>query len=178
MNKNQKILVSLGVALSLVVSIWAFNHKQVVVQKPDGTTQPIVGSIASPYFQVGGTTLYGGGESLRTGTSTVCVIQSPAATSTLITAGVNFQLASTSVVLVDLAKATTVYATSTSIGTAYGVATSSQATIVASSTGSVAGDATIFAPNTFFMVKYSGYNSDAGTGNASKGSCWALWARN
>ena len=173
MNKN--VIISLGIALSLVLSIWAINHKQVVVQQPDSTNQ-VVGSVASPYLQIGGTTLYGGGEQLRTGTSTVCVIQSPAATSTLISAGVNFRLASTSAVMVDLAKATTVYATTTMIGTAYSIAASAQATIVASSTAGIAGDVGIFAPNTFFMVKYGGDTS--GTANASKGSCWALWARN
>jgi hypothetical protein len=170
MNKN--VIISLGIALSLTLSIWAVNHKQVVSPVQNGIN---VGSLASPYLNIGGALLYGAGEQLRTGTSTVCVLQSPQATSTLISGGINFLLASTSAVIVDISKAITVYATSTRIGTVYGVAGSAAAAIVASSTGSVAGDATIFAPNTYFMVKYADGNN--GVANASKGSCYAVWAK-
>jgi len=172
-----KFLVG-GVVVALILGVLGiFKGEKVptVIQQKDGTTVGAVSPYSpTPELNLGGLRLVGLKKSLATGTSTVCAIQSPTATSTLISAGVNFTLASTSATLVDLAKGTTQYATTTRIGTAYGIVASAQATIVASTTGSAAGEAGIFAPNTWFIVKYSDNNS--GVGNASTGSCWATWA--
>lgn len=169
-------LLSIGVLVAIVLSVVGIvKDKTVVVQNGEK-----IGAVVSPYspipeLNLGGIRLVGLRKSLATGTSTVCAIQSPAATSTLVSAGVDFTLASTSAVVVDFSKSTTQYATSTRIGAAgYGITASAKATIVASSTGSVAGDATIFAPSTWFVAKYSDNNN--GVGDASTGSCHALWA--
>lgn len=177
MNKMNKTIVGLLVVALALGGYAAFlkDSKTVVVENG----KPVELGGFSPYIPVpevnlGGLRLVGKKISLQTGSSTVCAIQSPSATSTLITAGVDFTLASTSAVLVDIAKGTNQYATTTKINLAYSVAASAQATIVASTTGSAAAEAAIFAPSTWFVVKYS--DSNNGTGNASTGSCWATWA--
>lgn len=168
----KNFLVVCAVGLSLLLSGYTLFNRELVVKTDD----PDFGSIVGPYsvtpsVNFNGMRIVGKAQSLATGTSTVCAIISPTSTSTLLSAGVKFDLASTAAVVVDLAKGTTQYATSTRIGTIYSMAASAQATIVASSTGSVAGDATIFGPSTYFVVKYQDANN--GTGNASTGKCWA-----
>ena len=144
-------------------------------------TSTVLGSVASPdimskWFSFGGVRQWAGKlEALATASSTVCAIQGPAATSTLGHGSVRFTLASTSAISVDLAKGTTQYATTTKIGSTYGIAASAQATIVASSTGSVAGNGTIFAPNDWFVVRFNEYSNSSGAGNAPTGVCEAQW---
>lgn len=132
--------------------------------------------IMSPYFSFGGVYQWGSSAaSLIQGSSTVCALQAPAATSTLVGGGVQFTLASTTAVSLDLAKGTTQYATSTKIGSTYTVGASAQATIVASTTGSVAGDGTIFAPSQWFVVRFNSLSASSGAGNAPTGNCHAVW---
>lgn len=160
------------IALSLLMSTWVIFHRELVVKGDLGASAGPF-SVSSTNIDVGGVNIKGKGMALATGTSTVCAIQSPAATSTLLSAGVRFKLASTSAVLVDLAKGTTRFATTTRIGGAYTIVGSAQGTIIASTTGSVVGDATIFAPSQWFVAKYSDNNS--GVGNASTGFCYATF---
>lgn len=169
-------LLTVGVVVALILGGVALaQNKTVIIDEgvDPATLAGIMTYNPTPEINLGGIRLVGLRKSLATGTSTVCAIQSPSATSTLISGVVNFTLASTSAVEVDISKGTTQYATSTNINSRYAIGASKQATIVASSTGSVAGDATIFAPNTWFIVKYNDvYN---GVGDASTGSCSALW---
>jgi len=169
-----KLLV-LGVLVAIVLGGVALaKDKTVVVENPEqlGAVMPYY---PIPELNLGGLRLVGLEKALATGSSTVCAIQSPSATSTLVSAGVKFTLASTSAVTVDLSKGTTQYATSTLIGTTYSVAASAQATIVASSTGSVAGDGTIFAPSQWFVARINEFSAASGAPNASTGRCWANW---
>lgn len=142
-----------------------------------------LGAVASPdlptpWFSFGGVSQWAGRmESLTQGSSTVCAIQAPSSTSTLAHGSIKFSLASTSAVSLDLAKGTTQYATTTKIGTTYYIGASAQATIVASSTGSVAGDGTIFGPNEWFVVRLNQWSASSGAGNAPVGVCNALWFR-
>lgn len=91
------------------------------------------------------------------GTTTVCAIQSPNATSTLTEASALFTTSSTTGSTVTLAKATTAFATTTSLGSA-SIAAGAQGTVIASSTpSSVALDpAQVFSPNTWFVVGMAG----------------------
>jgi hypothetical protein len=167
---------SFGTAKAPVVNVAAPN---VTVRVPESSPAPVLGGaladIPSPYFTFGGVREWARRNTLAQATSTVCAIQSPVATSTLVGASIRFDLASTSAVSVDLAKGTTQYATTTKIGTTYSIAASAQATIVASSTGSVAGDATIFAPSTWFLVRINELSSSSGAGNAPTGICQAVF---
>lgn len=147
---------------------------------------PTLGALTNPllptnYFGFGGVVLFAGGRpsqvSLVQASTTVCAIQAPAATSTLLSALVRFDLASSTAMAVDIAKSSTAFATTTKIGTTYTVAAGGQATIVASTTGSVAGDATLFAPNQWLVVKMEavGPKTALEVGNAPVGSCKAVW---
>jgi hypothetical protein len=132
--------------------------------------------IQSPYFSVGGLPIWAQRtNSLTQASTTVCSIQSPAATSSLLFAGIEFDVASTSATYVELARATTPYATTTRIGSTYTIAANAQANIVASTTGSVAGDATIFPPNSYFNVKVS-WATAATSASVPRGSCGVMWA--
>ena len=107
-----------------------------------------------------------------TATTTVCAIQSPNATSTLTEASALFTVSSTTASTVYLAKATTAFATTTSLGYA-ALAANAQGTLFASTTpSSVTVDgAQIFAPSTWFVVGMTG-----GTGTFSPtGVCTAEW---
>jgi hypothetical protein len=167
---------TLGAQSAPVVNVAA---PKVTVNVPE--QKQIFGAVASSdlmtnWFSFGGVQQWAGKiETLPTASSTVCAIQSPNATSTLVGGTIRFTLASTSAVTVDLAKGTTQYATTTKIGSTYGIAASAQATIVASSTGSVAGDGTIFAPNNWFVVRINEYSNSSGAGNAPTGKCQAIW---
>lgn len=168
----KKILSIVGVAVLLFLGVSFYAKVPTVPATFGAATSP---DISSPYISFGNHPLWANHvTSLIQASSTVCSLQSPAATSTLISAGIQFTLASSSAVIVDLAKSASPAATTTKIGTTYTVGASNQATIVASSTGSVAGDATIFAPNTYFVVKMDGGVGSAN--NAPIGSCYALWS--
>lgn len=169
---KDKIIGLVAIVALLLGGFSVMKDDKVVVNTPNN-----VGAVstfnATPEINLGGLRLVGLKKSLATATSTVCAIQSPSATSTLISAGVEFTLASSSAVVFEFSKSTTQYATSTRIGSLYGIAASARATVVASSTGSVAGDGTIFAPSNWLVGKY--YDVNNGTGNASTGQCYAVW---
>lgn len=141
---------------------------------------PTLGSVTgpdlySPYFNVNGVSTFYESKGLSQATTTVCSIRSPRnATSTLLSGGVRFRVASSSnAVVVDLARSVDGFASTTKIGTTYTVGAGAQATIIASSTGSVAGDATIFPPGTYFVAKMD--NGFAATNNAPTGVCHATF---
>lgn len=169
----KNLLITAGTALVVALAAVTFmSPTETETQKPVGAVSSP--DIISPYYTVGGVPVWKQRtDSLIQASTTVCSLQSPAATSTLLTAGIRFALASSSAMVVDLARSSSPAATTTKIGTTYNIAAGAQATIIASSTGSVAGDATIFPPNTYFVVKM-----DTGTGatfNAPTGTCEAVW---
>lgn len=93
---------------------------------------------------------------MRTATTTVCAIKSPAATSTLVSGTARFTYSSTTAPLVRFAKATTPYATTTALGNAT-IAAGAQGTLQASSTPVGAlGDITVFEPSSYLVVALSG----------------------
>lgn len=139
-----------------------------------------LGSITGPispynYFVFGGVEHYYGNMEMKTGTTTVCRIQAPAATSTLIFASASFQTATAAAVAINLAKTatSTSYATTTSLGDDYVLAANTSVTIVASSTDSKYATATTFGPKEWFVVKMD--NGGWAGANAPKGECNAEW---
>jgi hypothetical protein len=113
---------------------------------------------------------------LTTASTTVCAIQSPAATSTLQSAGILLTTASTSATTWSLGIASTAYATTTQIGSDYVVSASAQAFINASTTPS-AGGVEVIAPNQYLVWSETGgiTAGDAGTGFAPVGRCHATF---
>ena len=171
MNTGTKLVISAFVALSLVMSVLALN-------KP--VPAPVVGAVSGPilmsnYFGFGGLTMWGAQtSSLKQATTTVCALQSPAATSTLMYGSIKLNVSSTTASTVTLAKATSAFATTTSLGSA-SVAANGQATVVSLRTAA-GGDALAetFAPSTWFVVGMAG-----GTGSFSpSGTCQAVWIQN
>ncbi len=148
----------------------------VVALPKDSEGKPTLGSLAgpdipSPWLRWGGVTEYAGSMALAQATTTVCAIQSPAATSTLQAAFVRFDVSSTTASVVTIAKATTAFATTTSIGADYNIAANAQAFINASTTNGVAGASEVFGPNTWLVIGMKG-----GTGTFSPtGVCGARW---
>lgn len=114
----------------------------------------------------------------RTATNTPCAFRSPAATSTLRFGAYKISSTSAATLVLDIGKATTPFATTTSLGSA-AVAADAQGTYLASTTpsGVAAGQtildaAWVFAPSTYFVVKVGG--TAAGMAQTG-GSCVAEW---
>jgi hypothetical protein len=144
-----------------------------------GGKGPSLGAVASPdlispYFSFGGVRQWAAHtDSLKSATTTVCAIQSPAATSTLRFGSIKLLTSSTTATTVTLAKASTAFATTTDLGS-YSVGANAQATLVASSSPTSGNTALVFSPNTFFVVGMAG-----GVGTFSPaGTCEAVWVEN
>jgi hypothetical protein len=175
---NAKLIVV--AVIIVVVSVFASYLLAPKIQTVIQTIQPSetpVGGIASNYLDIGGVRHYAGSMTLKTATSTICRIQGPAATSTLIYASVNFLTTSSTALTVNIAKTTNAlsYATTTLIGSAYTTTASSGGTILASSTP-VAGDLTVFNPNDWLVVKAIPIVAGGWvTALAPTGECKAEW---
>lgn len=170
----KNILVTLGLTLALVLSVVGIvtDQKSVVVS---GVSSP---DIQSPYFSYGGVRFWAARAGLAQATTTVCAIQAPVATSTLIGGSVSFSVSSTSASTVTVAKATTAFATTTLLRTS-SVSANAQAQFSLASTTSSASTAAltldqsnrVFAPNEWLVVGMAG-----GVGTFSPtGSCSAEW---
>lgn len=143
---------------------------------------PVLGASASydfpsRFFSVGGVRHWAGStNNLIQASSTVCSIQGPAATSTLIAAGIRFTLASTTAVIVDLAKDQYGYSTTTALNASIPLAASTQGTIIASTTSNGLDTTRVFPPSYFFTVRIAGgATGSTGTGNVPTGYCFAEW---
>lgn len=141
---------------------------------------PRLGAVSGPdtYFEYTANQnlqKYGLTRGFTSATTTVCAIKSPAATSTLVFAGVNFTTSSTSASVVTLAKAATAFATTTALNTLTLAANALGAQIATSSiaTVGVAGN-NIFAPNQYFVV---GMQGGVGGTFSPVGTCSAEFVR-
>lgn len=168
------IVVSALIAAAVGVGFVAIALKGPVSVGPDGKVQ--VGSVTnpeipSPWVAWGGVFNYAGSlTALKTATTTVCAIQSPAATSTLENFQIRFDVSSSMASIVTIAKSNTAFATTTQLGTDYAIAAGAQAFIQASSSPQ-AGTANIFGPNQWLVV---GMRGGAGTFSPT-GTCQANW---
>jgi hypothetical protein len=168
----KNIAVSAGTALIIaLVAVWGFAPEaQIVreVQKLGAVASP---DIQSDWLRFGGVTRFAyATNNLTQGSATVCSIQSPAATSTLVSGGIRFDVASSTQWLVEIGKATTNSATTTLLGTGI-ITANGQGTILASSTFGLGVDpVVVFAPNTYFNVK-----APTAGGGAPSGHCHAIF---
>lgn len=164
------IIVSAAVALLVCIAAFQLapgSVQTVVKEKLGAMSGP---DIASPYFSFGGVRHWGARiETLNTATTTVCALQSPAATSTLLEGSIKLTTSSTTASRITLARAATAFATTTLLGSV-DVAAGAQASLVASSTPTTQG-ADVFPPSTYFVV---GMQGNVGT-FSPVGSCNATW---
>ena len=171
---NIALMVAVGAGLLALLAIVLG-----VAYRPGTDTNsntPSLGAVSGPtisgnYFSVGGVGMYSDGKRFTTATTTVCAIRSPNATSTLLDGSASFSVSSTTGTTITLAKATTPYATTTSLGAAV-IAANAQGTVIATTTPLDALDEDkTFAPLTYFVVGMAG-----GTGTFSPtGFCHARW---
>lgn len=170
--KNYFVMAGIAVAASLLVLMFVPSKVTNLVPALGAVSSP---DMNSPYFSFGGVRQWAGStDNLNQATTTVCAIQSPAATSTLIMGSVRLTVSSSTASTVTLAKAATAYATTTALGSA-SVSAGAQATVVSLRTAA-GGDALAetFSPNTWFVVGMAG-----GVGTFSPtGVCKAQWREN
>lgn len=108
--------------------------------------------------------------SLQTGSNTIAYFQSPASTSTLLSAACRFDSGSTTAMTVQFAKNTTQYGTTTVFGSNGTIGANSGGYLIASS--SAIGAQPFFPPNTYLTV--GAYGTVAGTVSPT-GSCYAVF---
>lgn len=159
---NKYLIIAALAGVALLGSVLPINGTT-VVEKLGAVSSP---DILSPYFSVGGVRQWAGRtDSLSQATTTVCAIQSPAATSSLLYGSIKFSVGTTTNTIVHMAKAAGPTATTSSLGL-FALASGAQGQGTASSTGNH-----IFSPNTWFVVGMQG-----GTGTFSPtGTCEAIW---
>lgn len=136
-----------------------------------GGTNP---DLNSPYFRFGGVPIYAAQTSaLNSASTTLCSIQSPAATSTLLGAAVDISNATSSSYILTIARAATISASTTPLISSASIASGAKTTLVASSTGQ---GSDVWAPNSWMNVTVRG-----GSGGVSipftmgAGTCQARW---
>ena len=151
-------------------------------KKIDAELAGVSPDIPSPYFSYGSSKHWAQrSDSLVSATTTVCAIQSPAATSTLEFASLNLSTGSTTGMQVTIAKASTPYATTTVL--AQGIAGANLTTgnsyfAVYGATSSITSHT--FTPNQYLVVGMQGggnnYTSNPGGATYSPvGTCQAKW---
>lgn len=163
---NKKLVIGVLVGLLALTGLVVFLTKDEV--KPLGVNSGPQSDF--PSFTVNGLEIFYNRIPLRQATTTVCAIKSPTATSTLIFGSITMTTSTTSASVIDLAKATTPYATTTRLNAKYSLGAGKQATITASTTDSTVALSAIFAPNTYFVVNMVG---GAGKAVSPVGTCVA-----
>jgi hypothetical protein len=122
----------------------------------------------NPYECINGACRWYNRQAVRSATTTLCAIQSPkSATSTLEHGTIKLTVSTSTATVLQFAKATTAFATTTQIGTDHVVASGAQITVNASSS--------IFAPGEWFNIGIKGGNSADGLGMLSAGACQATF---
>lgn len=178
MTTNQKITTGIVVLIVLVLGL--------VFPRGHSVVQQVVGSVASPdiqspYFSVGGQRFWASHPTINQASTTLCAIQSPVATSTLIHAGVSATTGTTTVLAVEIGKdkvdptATTTrlsWANTTS-GSKWTI-TYASTTVISSGTITPDQD-NVFGPSQWLVFKAGGY---AGSANVLVGQCSAVFVQN
>jgi hypothetical protein len=142
---------------------------------PTQDKQPPLGAlsspdIASPYLSFGGVRQWAGSMEMRSGTSTVCSIQSPAATTTLVSATARFDTTPGYTTIWMLGHATTAYSTTTALVASKTLASGARGDMVATTTALTD---TRIPPSTFVNLALS--TSTVGSTFAPVGECKAVF---
>lgn len=174
-------ILGIGVVLAILLGLLGINPDvQTLVDNRVKEVAEQFGALSSPdipsnYLQWGGLKIWQKSVALNTANHIACAIQSPNATSTLISAGVTAQIGTTSALTnIYLAKASTGTATTTNLGTGEAAA-NNQFTVIASTTGAT-GTNFIFAPNQYFVVNLRGGAGVTFPQYSPTGSCYAIFA--
>lgn len=136
------------------------NVESLTLNNSSQQEAPVLGALAgpeisSPYLSVNGVTEWFGSVTMKTATTTVCAIQSPAVTSTLTYASAVWDVSSSTASISVMAKGADAFSTTTIIGTNYQMGANVKGFMVASSTAFTSG-ANIFAPSQYLVLSMQG----------------------
>lgn len=161
------VLLSVVVAVAVSLSLATPSVQTIVKEKVVGSaTSP---DISSPYFSFGDVRQWAVRSSLITASNTVCSLQSPVSTSSLLFASIRLETSTSSASELQFSKGTSPSGTSTLLSAnIYKVGANGSAEITASS--SLSG--TLFAPSTYLTVGMVG--ATQGTVSPT-GACQAIW---
>lgn len=186
---NKIILISAITlsAIALVVGIIAITKPNTTtVIGPNGErTEVPFGALSSTlfpvdYYGVGGVVEYKESAGLLQGTTTICALKSPAATSTLMFASLNLTTATTAEYRVEVGKHSTAYGTTTAFITAQDYDDNEVPVLLVASTTLVSNTGilndAVFAPSTYlnFIMGSTTLGYDNVTVNPV-GKCQAIW---
>lgn len=157
MNKN--LLVGVGVTLAILLGlVGVFKDSRGNVQN---TPQQNFGSVASPdimspYFSFGGVVHWGYRQDMRQASSTLCSMQSPAATTTIVGfPSANFTTAASYTTVYAWGNATDAFSTTTLMGN-FTIIAANKGLLIASSTAmSALQDSQVIPPLTYINFKLS-----------------------
>lgn len=169
MNTMNKLFVGL-LTIALLLGAYATFLKTPTVVKENGDKVVVGAQPISPfnYSCVGGVCRFVASKpTLTQASSTICALQSPAATSTLVSGAVHIDINTTASTAV-IGKATTAFATTTKLAQA-AIAAGTELNLVAS-TSPITNGANVFSPNTWMVVSLEG----SGAVNLD-GNCQATW---
>lgn len=178
--KNYLVMAGIAVAV-FAVGMFFVKPVQNGVNQLGAVSSP---DINSPYFSFGGVRQWAGHtDTLNQASTTICSLQSPAATSTLRFADVKLTTGTTTAIALEMAKDTTPSATTTRLGYIV-LGSGDRVTLIAGVASTTSFSASgvshtkddsdlIFAPNTYLNVKYG---AALGALNVLVGSCNAIWA--
>lgn len=168
MNKNQKILVSVGVALSLVLSIWAINHRQVTIQTQtsDGTKVGGAVNYAQP-FCVNDVCVWNYKNTLTKATTTVCSIVTPPFKSVLVPSSLIFGVTSgmETATAMTIGTSTTYSNATTTLIAKYGVTGSDSVGMLVATTTTANMKDWVFGTSTRINFSLSGATTFSPTGS-------------
>jgi len=166
-----------NVIIATVVAVLAFVAGTVLpADKVDPVQPPIVGGvsspdISSPYLSFGNVRRWAARPPFTAATTTICAIQSPVATSTLVSASWQINTGTSTAATIDMGTSTTRYATTTNLVAAKSVASGARGYATWSSAGGSVDDS-VMAPSTWVVVKTAG----AGLGGYTyDGTCQATF---
>lgn len=156
----EKKYIALSVVLSVLVSVGVYTlapEKPVqIVEKNTPSVQGFAGpDLPSRYFSFGGVRQFAGFTQMQVATTSLCSMQSPAATSTIEFVSWSITTGTSTAAVIDIGTSTTAFATTTNLisGTSVGSGATGQA--YWSSAGGSATD-NIMAPSTWVNVKTAG----------------------
>ncbi len=181
LTKVKAILVAMVAIVGAFILQYGGSVQQVVNPPVNKSLGALAGpDIPSPYLNWGGIAQWGlAPKSLIQASSTICSLQSPAATSTLISASVTLNLASsTALEDIDFTQNLTPGATASTsrrFGSDLRIPISQGGTYLASTTDSTL---TIFPPNTMLNIDMASILAGNHSGNVPVGFCQARWEQN
>jgi hypothetical protein len=169
MNKTSNLGIVVGLICSILLSLVAIIAVNAPQPIPNTNTQPSYSGtspeISSPYLQVNGVTQWFTSQAAGNKTSsTICAVQSPAATSTVVAASIALNTGATDGAYIRAYKAATVSATTTFL---FG-SVSAGAKNYMSATTTLSDSNMVFAPSQFIVF-------DMNSGYAPTGTCQAIF---